>query len=132
MNDSFAGALLKMGLWLGALLALLYLLAWGAKRLGLGGLARPGDALAVRILSRTAIDPRKSILVANVRDRVLVLGVTPSEIRLLTELDPGAAAAQSSAPSATAPIGAPVGRALPFASLLSRALRGAGASGSAH
>ena len=124
MNEPFAAALLKMGLWLGVLLALLYLLAWGAKRLGLAGIARGNEAFAVRILSRTAIDPRKSILVAHVRDRVLVLGVTPSEIRLLTEMPPDAAA------SSAAPI-APVADGS-FTARLSRAFRGSGRSTPAH
>lgn len=115
MTESFGAALLKMGLWLGVVLGLLYLLAWGARRLGLAGVSR-GDARdAVRIVSRTAIDPRKSILVAHVRDRLLVLGVTPSEIRLLTELRPGAAVESSP----TAPTASPS-----FAARLAGALRG--------
>jgi len=129
VTESFAGALLKMGLWLGVLLGLLYLLAWGAKRLGLAGVARGSEADAVRIISRTSIDPRKSILVAHVRDRLLVLGVTPSEIRLLTELSPGAATAGAPSLSGALPVSTDHAS---FASRLGRVLRGAGPSRPAH
>ena len=88
MSEPLVTAVLRMGLWLSVLLGALYLLAWGAKRLGLVRGGKPGSPDAVRILSRTALDPRKSILVVQVRGRVLVLGVTPSEINVLTEMDP--------------------------------------------
>lgn len=121
MTESFAAALLRMGLWLGVVLALLYAVAWGAKRLGLGGVRRGDAADAVRILSRTAIDPRKSILVAHVRDRLLVLGVTPSEIRLLVEMPPSAA--QTVAGVVPSPS---------FAARLANAVRGSGTRPAAH
>jgi flagellar protein FliO/FliZ len=117
VTESFGAAVLKMGLWLGVVLGLLYLVAWGARRLGLAGAARGEARDAVRIVSRTAIDPRKSILIAHVRDRLLVLGVTPSEIRLLTELPPGSAADAGSAPASA--ISAPAS----FAARLASALR---------
>jgi flagellar biosynthetic protein FliO len=88
VSEPFATAVLRMGLWLCVLLGALYLLAWGAKRLGLVSGARPGSPDAIRVLSRMALDPRKSIVVVHVRDRVLVLGVTPSAINVLTEMDP--------------------------------------------
>jgi flagellar biosynthetic protein FliO len=137
MTGSFAGALVQMGLWLGVLLGAFYALAWGARRLGLAGASRGSDADTVRILSRTALDPRKSILVAHVRDRCLVLGVTPSEIRLLTELEPSAAhsaaptgAIAGATPATRAPIGSTPGAS--FAARLAQALRRPVSSGSAH
>jgi flagellar protein FliO/FliZ len=119
VSGPFAEALARMGIWLALLIALLYLLAWGVRRLGLVPGARPGSPDAIRVLSRAALDPRKSILVVHVRDRVLVLGVTPSEISLLTEMEPdGSESAAASAPS--------------FPARLARALRGESAAPSAH
>ncbi len=119
MSGPFAEALLRMGFWLALLLGLLYLVAWGARRLGLVPGARPGSPDAIRVLSRAALDPRKSILLVHVRDRVLVLGVTPSEISLLTEMDPdGSESSAAAAPS--------------FPARLARALRGEPAAPSAH
>lgn len=86
MGGSFSEALLRTTLWLGVLLVAIFLLAWLAQRLGLAGPSRGRDKKGVRILSRTAIDPRKAILLLWVRGRVLVVGVTPTEISLLTEL----------------------------------------------
>ena len=119
MNEPFATALLRMGFWLAVLLGFLYVVAWGARRLGLVAGAKPGSPDAIRVLSRAAIDPRKSILVVHVRDRVLVLGVTPSEISLLTEMDPdGSETAADAAPS--------------FPARLARAFRRDAAAPSAH
>jgi flagellar biosynthetic protein FliO len=88
MNEaSLSGAILRMSFWLGVLLVVIFALAWLASRFGIGGARSGGAAAGVRVLARTAIDPRKSVLLLSVRGRVLVVGVTPAQITLLTELD---------------------------------------------
>jgi flagellar biosynthetic protein FliO len=93
MSDTpLAGTMLRMALTLGAIVALLLLAAWCARRFGLGGAARRDPADAVRVVSRTALDARKSVFVLSFRGRLLVVGATPTEIRLLTEVPGGEAA----------------------------------------
>ena len=118
MNASLTDAIVRMALGLSALIGAIFLLAWLARRFGLGGAARGASEDTVRVLSRTALDPRKSVVLLSVRGRVLVVGVTPSEIRLLTEL-PGGEARPASDPA-------------PFSSRLSRALADSGILPNAH
>ena len=42
----------------------------------------------VKILAQHSLGPRERVVVVNVLDRILVLGHTPSQINLITELDP--------------------------------------------
>lgn len=99
MSASFAEISLRMLLSLGAIVAVIALIAWCARRFGLAPAARRDREDAVRVLSRTALDARKSVVVLSVRDRVLVVGVTPSEISLLTELVGDNTAHEEPAPS---------------------------------
>ncbi|MFN0150871.1 MAG: flagellar biosynthetic protein FliO [bacterium] len=98
MNASLTEASLRMLLALAGIVGVIVAAAWGARRLGLGSSHRRGAEDAVRILSRTSLDARKSVVVLCVRERVLVVGVTPTEIRLLTEL------AGEAAPAAEEPV----------------------------
>jgi flagellar protein FliO/FliZ len=120
MNASFAEITLRMLLALGAIVAVIALIAWCARRFGLAPAVRREHEDSVRILSRTALDARKSVVVLSVRGRVLVVGVTPSEISLLTELSGETAAHAEPAPS------------LSFSARLSRALSESGILPNAH
>ena len=120
MNASFAEVTLRMLLSLGAIVAIIALIAWCARRFGLAPGARRGPEDPVRILSRTALDARKSVVVLSVRGRVLVVGVTPSEISLLTELPGDGAASEEPAPAPS------------FSARLSRALSESGILPNAH
>lgn len=118
MSGSLAETTVRMLLALAGIIGVIVAAAWGARRLGLASSARRGAEDAVRILSRTALDPRKSVVVLAVRERVLVVGVTPTEIRLLTELGGEPAPVADAAPT--------------FASRFSRALSESGILPNAH
>ena len=120
MTMSFAEVTLRMLLSLGAIVAVIALIAWCARRFGLAPTARQGREDSVRILSRTALDARKSVAVLSVRGRVLVVGVTPSEISLLTERPGEVAASEEPTPAPS------------FSSRLSRALSESGILPNAH
>jgi len=75
---------LRVALSLGVVLALLWFLA---RRLGAG--KATARRLPITVLGRQSIGRRSGITVVDVAGRTLVLGVSDSEVRLLTELEPG-------------------------------------------
>jgi flagellar protein FliO/FliZ len=66
-------------------------LAWAARRGRLGGLARRSGPL--RIESTVPLGDRRSLMVVAVEGRRLLLGLTPTQVSLVTELAADAAAA---------------------------------------
>jgi len=75
---------LRVALSLGVVLALLWFLA---RRVGAGrGTVR---RLPITVLGRQTLGRRSGITVVDVAGRTLVLGVSDTEVRLLTELEPG-------------------------------------------
>jgi len=75
---------LRVALSLGVVLALLWFLA---RRVGAG--AGTPRRLPITVLGRQTLGRRSGITVVDVAGRTLVLGVSDSEVRLLTELEPG-------------------------------------------
>ncbi|QDB78180.1 flagellar biosynthetic protein FliO [Georgenia sp. 311] len=83
MTDTL-GLALRVALSLGVVLALLWFLA---RRVGAG--AGTPRRLPITVLGRQTLGRRSGITVVDVAGRTLVLGVSDSEVRLLTELEPG-------------------------------------------
>jgi flagellar protein FliO/FliZ len=75
--------LLRVG---GSLLAVLILVALVARLARRASRRGPGTGLAV--LERTGLGKDAAVAVVTVADRVLVIGVTPQNVTMLTELDP--------------------------------------------
>jgi flagellar protein FliO/FliZ len=69
-------------------LALVALCAWLVRRGALGSLGRRGPS-AVRVETAVPLGERRSLLVVAVEGRRLLLGVTPQQVTLVTELGPG-------------------------------------------
>ena len=90
---------------------LLALLAYLAKRGTFGGLGRQGRSL-VKVEGAVPLGERRSLMVVSVEGRRLLLGLTPVQVSLVTELS-----AQPVAPDGT-----------PFDQTLARTLSGAGPS----
>ncbi|WP_312415242.1 flagellar biosynthetic protein FliO [Pseudescherichia sp.] len=73
----------------GALLGIIALIlaaAWLAKRMGFGGKA--ASARGLKVSASTTVGPRERVIIVDVDDARLVLGVTPSQISLLHTLPP--------------------------------------------
>ena len=90
---------------LAALLAVLVLATYGVRRLGQRTrILAPADLGTV--LGRLYLSPKASLVFVETGGRLLVLGMTPQQITLLTEMDPGAVGAaprsEDSAADATA------------------------------
>jgi flagellar protein FliO/FliZ len=84
-------ALSRSLLGLVVVLGLLGLLAWLARR---GTLALPGQrrgSAAVRVETAVPLGERRSLVIIAVEGRRLLLGLTPAQVSLVTELAPPAA-----------------------------------------
>jgi flagellar protein FliO/FliZ len=66
---------------------LLALFAWLAKRGTFGGFARQGRGL-VKVEGAVPLGERRSLVVVSVEGRRLLLGLTPAQVSLVTELAP--------------------------------------------
>jgi flagellar protein FliO/FliZ len=64
---------------------LLALLAWAGKRGLLGGMARQGKS-AVKVESAVPLGERRSLMIVSVEGRRLLIGLTPMQVSLVTEL----------------------------------------------
>ncbi|GAA4711996.1 hypothetical protein GCM10025782_05130 [Pedococcus ginsenosidimutans] len=88
MSDgSVALAVLRLLVSLGAVLALLVVLARYAAKRGLGGARTGRGTVSVDVLSRRPLGKSSSVQVVQVGSRVMVLGVTERSVSVLTELD---------------------------------------------
>ena len=75
--------MLQMLPGLGLVLALILLLAWLAKRTGMGRAAIGG---ALRIVADKSVGARERVVVVEIAGQWLVLGVAPGQVRTLTQM----------------------------------------------
>ncbi|XTZ39923.1 flagellar biosynthetic protein FliO [Salmonella enterica] len=68
------------------IIAMILLAAWLVKRLGFGG--KTASAGALKVSASTTVGPRERVVIVDVEDGRLVLGVTPTHINLLHKLPP--------------------------------------------
>jgi flagellar protein FliO/FliZ len=78
----------RLGLTLVAVLGLIWITMWLARRVLKGRIAGRGES-GLRVRERLFLAPKKSIEIVSVGGRMLVLGVTENQISMLTELAPG-------------------------------------------
>ena len=71
-------------IWLSLAAALIWVVAYLVKRDSAVRASNPH----IMILAQQALGPRERVIVVNVLNRILVIGHTPTQINLLTELDP--------------------------------------------
>jgi len=105
---SSAGSLVQATLGLALVLGLILAIAWIAKRIAPGALR--GGSLPVTIVASQSLGQRERVVVVEIADQWLVLGVAPGRVSALSSLPKG----EIAMPPATA--------AAPFAAALSRAL----------
>jgi len=74
-------------------LALVALCAWLVRRGALGSLGRKGPS-AVRVETAVPLGDRRSLVLVSVEGRRLLLGLTPQQVTLVTELDRDAGCAE--------------------------------------
>ena len=84
MGTSVGGMLLFSFIWLALAAALIWVVAYLVKRDSAVRASNPH----VKILAQQALGPRERVVIVNVLNRILVIGHTPTQINLLTELDP--------------------------------------------
>ncbi|WP_059412375.1 flagellar biosynthetic protein FliO [Cupriavidus basilensis] len=95
VGPSGAASMAQAGLGLFAVIALILLLAWLARR---AGLVRHGQGGTMKVVGSTALGPRQRLVMVEVGDTCLVLGVSAGEIRTLHTLPAQAARAPGQSP----------------------------------
>jgi len=93
-----ASGLLQAGFGMAMVVGLIFLCAWLARRFGL---QRLGGGHLVKVVSSAAVGQRERVVVVEVADTWLVLGVTPSQVNTLHTL-PAQAQAQAQTQQASA------------------------------
>lgn len=71
------------------ILAIIFIVAWLAKRLGFAG--KSAGSRGLKVSASTSVGPRERVVIVDVENARLVLGVTPSQINLLHTLPPAPA-----------------------------------------
>lgn len=93
------GYLVRLAVGLIVVLAVLGVLAWLLRRLGGGTLGRSGP---VRVLGSAQVGQRERVMLVEVGDQQLLVGVAPGNVRTLHVLDePVAEAEAESSPAAS-------------------------------
>jgi flagellar protein FliO/FliZ len=82
------GSILKMVLGLAVVLVVMALISWGVKRMMPGG---TGMQSAVRIVGGVSVGSRERVVVLEVADRWIVVGVAPGQVNGIANLEIGAA-----------------------------------------
>ncbi len=99
-GDDLTAALVKTVAGLALVLAVMLGLYWLLRRLGPGITGGAVGGSTLRLVGRLGLGQRKYLALVAVADRVLVLGVGPDGIRLLTTLDdPDQVAALTATPN---------------------------------
>ena len=107
----FAGSLVQMLFGLALVIALLFGCLWIIRRLS----ARRGGAAAIQVLGAAAVGPRERVVLVELGEQVLVLGVAPGSVTRLHDMK----RSELPLPADAAGIAAPAGRA--FAAWLKQA-----------
>ena len=88
-------SMLQAGLGLALVLALIFLLAWAARRLGL---QQPGSNRLLKVVASTMVGQRERVVVVAIGDTWLVLGVAAGQVRALHTLAAGPSSEAMAAP----------------------------------
>ncbi len=83
---SSTGNILKMALGLAAVLAVMALLSWGAKRLLPNGISQNS---AIKMVGGVSVGSRERVVVLEVADRWLVVGVAQGQVSAIANLEVG-------------------------------------------
>jgi len=90
-------SLIKMGASLLVVIGLIALTAYGARRFFGDRLGAWRSRPAIHVLSRVSLGARKEVALLQVGDACLVVGVTPTQISMLTQVEPHTLASDHSA-----------------------------------
>ncbi|MFM9924763.1 flagellar biosynthetic protein FliO [Variovorax sp. H27-G14] len=115
-----AGGLLQAGFGMAVVVGLIFLCAWAARRFGL---QRLGGGHLVKVVSSASVGQRERVVVVEVGDQWLVLGVTSSQVNMLHALPAQVQHVQPAAAASRMP-GAPNNPVELFARKLREALTG--------
>ena len=105
---AMSGGLLQATLGLALVLGMILAVAWVAKRLAPGALR--GTGVPLTIVASQSVGQRERVVVVEIADQWLVLGVAPGRVSALSTLPKGTLPTPT--PSLSTPFGAALSRAL--------------------
>jgi flagellar biosynthetic protein FliO len=79
--------LAKTALSLFAVLGLMIAIAWAVKKYVLDGRMRGSNMVEIDLLGQRILQPKRSIFVVKVLNKILVVGTTEAGMNILTEID---------------------------------------------
>jgi flagellar biogenesis protein FliO len=79
--------LVKTILSLLAVLGLMIAIAWAVKKYVLEGRARGSDVVDIEVLGQRTLQPKRSIFVLKILNKILVVGASEEGMKILTEID---------------------------------------------
>lgn len=83
-----ADSWLRMSLALGFVIGLIFISAWLLKKMSKGGFwENQANSGQIQVLTRTPLGDKRYLMVVAIAEKTLLLGVTPQNITLLSELD---------------------------------------------
>ncbi|GAU08380.1 flagellar biosynthetic protein FliO [Desulfoplanes formicivorans] len=85
-SSSYMGDFLHMLGWLCVILALVFVVLYLLKRFGPQAGLSMGGGKSVKILGQVSLGPKKHLVVVRFLNKILVLGVTDTQINLVTEM----------------------------------------------
>jgi flagellar biogenesis protein FliO len=86
ISDNILPSLVKMVVAVGVVIVLIYISVVVLKRISLGRAGRHGARGALEILDRSYFSPKSFLCLAKVGDKMIVLGVTESNINMLADV----------------------------------------------
>lgn len=92
-----AGSMLQFALGLGLVLGLILVAGWFMKRFQLG----PSAAGLVKVIAGAAVGQRERVVIVEIGDKWMVLGVSPGSVNALATLPKGDSASHKIAPPGT-------------------------------
>ena len=92
-----AGSMLQFAMGLGLVLGLIIAAGWFMKRFNVG----PSASGLVKVVAGAAVGQRERVVIVEIGDTWMVLGVAPGRVNALTTLPKGDMAAQQFAPPGT-------------------------------
>ena len=88
---SLAGSVLpsitRIAITLCVVVAIIYLAVFLLRKLSGGRISGPGTGKTIRVIEQTYLAPKKSVCLLKLGDRAVLVGITETNINLLTELE---------------------------------------------
>jgi len=87
LTGSILPSLTRIAITLCIVVAIIYLAVFMLRKLSGGRISGPGTGKTIRVIEQTYLAPKKSVCLLKLGDRAVLVGITETNINLLTELE---------------------------------------------